>query len=65
VQTLVTDRLTLQAGIRPDAVLLLRPGTIHRTSSGKPRRRACADAYARGQWPEAASVLADMAQEEV
>lgn len=65
VQAMVTERLTLHAGIRPDAVLCLRPGTIHKTSSGKPRRRACADAYALGHWPEAASVMADMTHEEL
>lgn len=65
LQVLVIDRLTQGAGIRPDTVLLLRPGTIHKTSSGKPRRRVCAQAYALGQWPEASSVLAEFSQEGV
>jgi acyl-CoA synthetase (AMP-forming)/AMP-acid ligase II len=47
----VSASLTRLAGLRADAVLLLRPGRILRTSSGKPRRRACAEAYGRGDWP--------------
>jgi acyl-CoA synthetase (AMP-forming)/AMP-acid ligase II len=43
--------LTKVAGLRADAVLLLRPGSFYRTSSGKPRRRACAEAYSLGTWP--------------
>jgi acyl-CoA synthetase (AMP-forming)/AMP-acid ligase II len=39
-------------GVRPDEVLLLRPGTLPRTTSGKIRRRRCAEARALGVWPE-------------
>lgn len=51
LQAEVSASLTRFAGLRADAVLLLRPGSILRTSSGKPRRRACAEAYSRGDWP--------------
>jgi acyl-CoA synthetase (AMP-forming)/AMP-acid ligase II len=55
----VSALMTQEAGIRPDNVLLLRPGTVYKTSSGKPRRRVCAQAYALGQWPEASSLWAE------
>ena len=51
LQAAVSASLTRLAGLRADAVLLLRPGSILRTSSGKPRRRACAQAYSRSDWP--------------
>lgn len=50
-QAAVAASLTRLAGLRADAVLLLRTGGIYRTSSGKPRRKACAEAYSRGAWP--------------
>jgi acyl-CoA synthetase (AMP-forming)/AMP-acid ligase II len=51
LQAAVSASLTRSAGLRADVVLLLRPGSILRTSSGKPRRRACAEAFSRGDWP--------------
>ncbi|MGJ4925560.1 fatty acyl-AMP ligase [Bradyrhizobium sp. HKCCYLS2038] len=36
-------------GMRPSDVVLLRPGTLPRTTSNKIRRRACRDAYVAGE----------------
>lgn len=36
-------------GIRPDVVLIVPPGMVHKTSSGKLRRSSCKEAYLRGK----------------
>lgn len=38
--------------IKPDAIMLLRPGRILKTSSGKIRRSACRDSYLAGQFDD-------------
>ena len=38
-------------GVAIDELVLLRPGGLPRTTSGKPRRRACRDAYLSGRLP--------------
>jgi acyl carrier protein len=42
------DRVVAVLGVPADAVLIARPGTVLKTSSGKIRRSATRDAYARG-----------------
>jgi amino acid adenylation domain-containing protein len=52
--------VALEHDIQPYAVVLLAPGSILKTSSGKIQRRACRDAYLAGRLePLDASVLAD------
>ncbi|MEQ9193198.1 MAG: AMP-binding protein [Rhodospirillales bacterium] len=43
-------RITEQAGLTPKDIVLLRPGTLARTTSGKIRRQACRQAYFDGEW---------------
>jgi acyl carrier protein len=45
----VLERVTTTIGIPPDLVLLVPPGTIPKTSSGKLRRSACRQAYLDGE----------------
>ncbi len=44
----ITAAVNRQIGVPPDEVLLLPPGSILKTSSGKVRRSACRDLYLRG-----------------
>ena len=44
----VLDRVTTASGIPPDTVVIARPGTVLKTSSGKIRRSATREAYLRG-----------------
>ena len=41
----IRGRLLEELGVRPDHVRLFGPGALPRTTSGKVRRRACADLY--------------------
>ena len=45
----IQSRLTDIHGIEPYAVILIRPGSIIRTSSGKIRRYACREAFLAGK----------------
>lgn len=45
----VTARVTEALGVPPDLVLVVSPGTVLKTSSGKIRRAATRDAYVRGE----------------
>lgn len=45
----VTTRVTEALGVPPDLVLMVPPGTVLKTSSGKIRRAATRDAYVRGE----------------
>ncbi|WAK02503.1 amino acid adenylation domain-containing protein [Methylobacter sp. YRD-M1] len=44
-----------ECGIQADTIMLLKPGTILRTASGKTRRAACREAFV-NQWLDAAAV---------
>lgn len=43
-------RIVEQTGLMPTEMVLLRPGTLARTTSGKIRRQACREAYLGGDW---------------
>ncbi|GAA2333920.1 fatty acyl-AMP ligase [Streptomyces cuspidosporus] len=43
----IATRVRGAVGVTPDDVVLVRPGTLPKTSSGKLRRAACRDAYSR------------------
>ncbi len=43
------SRVNAQTGVKPDVVLVLEPGTLPRTSSGKLRRRASLEAHLAGE----------------
>lgn len=45
----VLDRLVTVIGIPPDVLLIARPGSVLKTSSGKIRRNATREAYRRGE----------------
>jgi acyl carrier protein len=53
VRTALRDSIVAETidrlGTPPDDVVLARPGTVLKTSSGKIRRAACRDAYVRGE----------------
>jgi acyl-CoA synthetase (AMP-forming)/AMP-acid ligase II len=44
----VRRRVRAEIGLSPASVTVVAPGTLERTSSGKIKRRACAEAYQRG-----------------
>ncbi len=44
----IIDRVTSATGIPPDRVVLVPPGTVPKTSSGKIQRSACREAYLAG-----------------
>lgn len=48
LQAAVRDRVVAAIGIPPDTVVVARPGSVLKTSSGKIRRAATRDAYVRG-----------------
>ena len=48
VATAVRQALTEEHGLDVYAVVLLKPGALPKTSSGKPRRRACRDQFLAG-----------------
>ncbi|MEX0695700.1 MAG: AMP-binding protein [Rhodospirillales bacterium] len=50
VFTTMRGRIAEQTGLTPTDIVLLRPGTLARTTSGKIRRQACRDAYLGGEW---------------
>ncbi|MFO7482213.1 AMP-binding protein [Oceanibaculum nanhaiense] len=52
-------RIAEQSNLAPVDIVLLRPGTLARTTSGKIRRQACRHAYIDGAW-EPLARLADM-----
>jgi fatty-acyl-CoA synthase len=63
LRALVLDRVVAALGIPPDEVVIARPGAVLKTSSGKVRRQATADAYVRGEvWRGRASVGAQWAR---
>lgn len=43
------ERVAVATDVRPDLVLMVPPGTVPKTSSGKLRRSACREAYLRGE----------------
>ncbi len=45
----VIERVAAETDVRPDLVLLVPPGVIPKTSSGKLRRSACREAYLKGR----------------
>ncbi|TAK06740.1 MAG: acyl-CoA synthetase, partial [Candidatus Manganitrophaceae bacterium] len=45
----VMERVAAATDVRPDLVLIVPPGTVPKTSSGKLRRSACREAYLRGE----------------
>ncbi len=45
----VMEKVGGTIGIRPEVVLIVPPGTVLKTSSGKLRRSACQEAYLRGK----------------
>jgi acyl-CoA synthetase (AMP-forming)/AMP-acid ligase II/acyl carrier protein len=47
----IREAVAREHGIAPHVVVLLEPGGLPRTSSGKPRRGACRDALAAGTLP--------------
>ncbi len=49
IRSAVIERVATTIGVPPDKVLLVPPGTIPKTSSGKLRRTACRDAYLQGR----------------
>lgn len=49
IRTEVLDRIVTAIGLPPDTLVIARPGTVFKTSSGKIRRSAMRDAYLRGQ----------------
>lgn len=44
----ITDRVASATGVPPDRVVLVPPGTVPKTSSGKIQRPACREAYLAG-----------------
>ena len=48
VITAVRQKVVEEFGINPAEILLLRPATIRRTTSGKPKRLALRDDYQDG-----------------
>jgi acyl-CoA synthetase (AMP-forming)/AMP-acid ligase II/acyl carrier protein len=46
---LIKDKLWVEFGIIPDTILLLKPGTLPKTSSGKLRRRRCKNDFLTGR----------------
>jgi 1-acyl-sn-glycerol-3-phosphate acyltransferase len=49
IRTRVLDRLVTAIGLPPDTLVIARPGTVFKTSSGKIRRSAMRETYLRGQ----------------
>ncbi|MBZ0170492.1 acyl-CoA synthetase [Candidatus Methylomirabilis lanthanidiphila] len=49
IRTEALDRIVTAIGLPPDTLVIARPGTVFKTSSGKIRRSAMRDAYLRGQ----------------
>ena len=49
LQAAVTDRIASALGIPPDLVVITRPGSVLKTSSGKIRRAATREAYVAGR----------------
>ncbi|WP_150048085.1 non-ribosomal peptide synthetase [Methylomonas rhizoryzae] len=47
--TAIRSRLSDECGVQPDRIILLKPGSLLKTSSGKVRRQACCQAYGSGQ----------------
>lgn len=47
----IRQRLAEEHGVRPHAVVLVRPGRVPKTSSGKIQRRGCRQAYLDGTLP--------------
>jgi 1-acyl-sn-glycerol-3-phosphate acyltransferase len=45
----VMERVAAATDVRPDLVLIVPPGAVPKTSSGKLRRSACREAYLRGE----------------
>jgi fatty-acyl-CoA synthase len=48
IRAAILDRVVETVGVPPDAIVLARPGSIPKTSSGKIRRSATRDAYLAG-----------------
>jgi acyl-CoA synthetase (AMP-forming)/AMP-acid ligase II/acyl carrier protein len=46
----VRARVAARTGLRPDVLIVLPPGTIPRTSSGKISRTECREAFESGSW---------------
>ncbi|MDW6063252.1 hypothetical protein SAZ11_41185 [Streptomyces sp. FXJ1.4098] len=46
----IATRVRGSVGVTPDDVVLVKPGTLPKTSSGKLRRAACRDAYSQGAY---------------
>lgn len=51
VEAAISSRVLSRCGVRPDLVIALRPGAVHRTSSGKVQRHRCRNEFAQGAWP--------------
>jgi acyl-CoA synthetase (AMP-forming)/AMP-acid ligase II len=54
IRSTVLERLGERFGVAAGGVLLVRPGAIPKTTSGKVRRRACRDLYLAGRLEEPA-----------
>ncbi len=46
----IRENLMLSHQVNPDQVILLRPGSLPRTTSGKIRRRACRESFLQKHW---------------
>ncbi len=55
----ISARVLALCGVRPHLVLLLRPGSVPRTSSGKVQRQSCRSAYGREDWPAERMLVRD------
>ena len=56
----IREAVALSHGVQPYAVILVRKGTVPKTTSGKIRRSACRDAFLAGKLePLASSILSD------
>lgn len=55
----VRQAVTRHFDLSVRAVVLLKPGGVPRTTSGKVRRRACRDHFLSGDWPEKAVIDID------
>jgi 1-acyl-sn-glycerol-3-phosphate acyltransferase len=49
IQGRVSEKIISALGVSPDTILLVQPGVVPKTSSGKVRRSACREAYLRDE----------------
>lgn len=51
VEASIRSHVLKQCGLRLDEIMLVRPGTLLRTTSGKVERSRCSAGYGAGSWP--------------